>query len=120
MVARVAIEILGRLLNKVDGNFKTLKDITPEENDHIRKDLKGCQRAEFEMKEATFSMECRLIEDLSMIETMRSETKAPKESVKLEDHCRLTKIGRTRSRLPSYLCSKEPVECKRWRISFAF
>ena len=55
------MEILGRRLNKVDDKFKTLKHFTLEENDHICKELEGRQRAEFDMKKVTSSMECRLM-----------------------------------------------------------
>ena len=55
------MEILGRHLNKVDDKFKTLKHFTLEENDHICKELEGRQRAEFDMKKVTSSMECRLM-----------------------------------------------------------
>ncbi|XP_049394675.1 uncharacterized protein LOC125858961 [Solanum stenotomum] len=78
-VARQAVEILGRRLNVADGKFKTLEDFTLEETENIRKELEGRQRAEFEMKEAITSLECRLMEALSTIETMKAEMKALKE-----------------------------------------
>ncbi|KAH0740382.1 hypothetical protein KY290_033425 [Solanum tuberosum] len=77
--ARQAVEILGRRLNVADGKFKTLKDFTLEETDNLHKEFEGCQRAEFEMKEAITSLECRLMEALSKIETMKAEMKALKE-----------------------------------------
>uniref|UniRef100_M1DBY7 Uncharacterized protein n=1 Tax=Solanum tuberosum TaxID=4113 RepID=M1DBY7_SOLTU len=60
--ARQAVEILGRRLNVADGKFKTLEDFTLEETENLRKELEGRQRAEFEMKEAITSLECRLME----------------------------------------------------------
>uniref|UniRef100_M1B5P3 Uncharacterized protein n=1 Tax=Solanum tuberosum TaxID=4113 RepID=M1B5P3_SOLTU len=77
--ARQAVEILGRLLNVADGKFKTLEDFILEEIDNIRKEIEGRQHAEFEMKEAITSLECRLMEALSTIETMKTEMKALKE-----------------------------------------
>lgn len=77
--ARHVIEILGRRLNVVVGKFKTLDDFTLEETDKLLKELEGYQRDEFEMKEATTSLECRLMEALSTI--MKAEMKALKEGV---------------------------------------
>uniref|UniRef100_M1AFJ1 Uncharacterized protein n=1 Tax=Solanum tuberosum TaxID=4113 RepID=M1AFJ1_SOLTU len=61
-VERQFVEILGRHMNMADGKFKTLEDLTLEETDNIRKKLEGRQQAEFEMKEAITTLECRLIE----------------------------------------------------------
>uniref|UniRef100_M1BEM6 Uncharacterized protein n=1 Tax=Solanum tuberosum TaxID=4113 RepID=M1BEM6_SOLTU len=71
--ARQAVEILGRRLNVADGKFKTLEDFTLEETENLRKELEGRQRAEFEMKEAITSLECRLMEALSTIDSIRAE-----------------------------------------------
>lgn len=69
---RRAIEILGWRLNVVDGKFKTLQDFTIKETDNIHKELEEHQYFEFEMKEAITSVECRLMEALSTIETMKA------------------------------------------------
>ncbi|KAK4734083.1 hypothetical protein R3W88_008344 [Solanum pinnatisectum] len=82
--ARQAVEILDRRLNKVDGKFKTLEDFTLEETKTIRKEFEGRQLAEFEMKEAITSLECRLMEALNTIETMNAEMKALKEGMEAE------------------------------------
>ena len=73
------MEILVRHFNKVEGKFMTLEDFTHEDNDHILKELKGSQPAEFKMKEATSSLECRLVETLSMTQTMKDKTKHPRK-----------------------------------------
>ncbi|TMX02943.1 hypothetical protein EJD97_019204 [Solanum chilense] len=78
-VARRAVEILGRRLNASDIKFKTLEDFTLEENDNIRQELEARQRAEFEMKEAITSLECHLMDALSMIEALKTEVKELKE-----------------------------------------
>uniref|UniRef100_M1AKD3 Uncharacterized protein n=1 Tax=Solanum tuberosum TaxID=4113 RepID=M1AKD3_SOLTU len=62
-VARQAVEILGRRMNVADGKFKTLEDFTLEETENIRKELERRQWAEFKMKEAITSLECRLMEN---------------------------------------------------------
>uniref|UniRef100_M1BE57 Uncharacterized protein n=1 Tax=Solanum tuberosum TaxID=4113 RepID=M1BE57_SOLTU len=71
-MARQDVEILGLRLNVADGKFKTLEDFTLEETDNLHKELdQGLQRAEFEMKEAITSLECRLMKALST--TMKAE-----------------------------------------------
>ena len=45
------------------------------------KKLEGRHSAEFEMKEAITSLDCRLMETLSMIEIMKADMKALKEGV---------------------------------------
>uniref|UniRef100_M1BXD6 Peptidase A2 domain-containing protein n=1 Tax=Solanum tuberosum TaxID=4113 RepID=M1BXD6_SOLTU len=72
-MARQAVDILGRHLNVADGKFKTPEDFTLEETYNLRKELEVRQCAEFEMKEAITFLECRLIEALSTIETMKAE-----------------------------------------------
>ena len=66
-------------MNVSNNNFKTLNDFTLEDNDNIRKDLEGRQRAEFGMKEAITSLECQLVKALSTIETLKAEVKVLKE-----------------------------------------
>ena len=69
-VARQVMETLGRRMNVADGKFKTLEDFTLEEIESIHKELQECQQVEFEMKEVITSLECRLMEALSTIESM--------------------------------------------------
>ena len=78
-MARQAVEILGRRLNGADSKFKTLEDFTLEENNNIRKELGARQRAEFETKETITSLEFRLMEALSAIESFKAEVEALKE-----------------------------------------
>uniref|UniRef100_M1CXV7 Uncharacterized protein n=1 Tax=Solanum tuberosum TaxID=4113 RepID=M1CXV7_SOLTU len=74
--ARQAVEILGWRLNVADGKFKTLEDFTLEGTNNIRKELEGRQHAEFEMKDVITSLEYRLIEVLSTIETHEGRDKS--------------------------------------------
>ncbi|TMW80960.1 hypothetical protein EJD97_013265 [Solanum chilense] len=83
-VARKDVEILGQRKNVAYGTFKNLEDFTLEETESIRKELEGRQRAEFEMKEAITSLECRLVDVLNAKETMKDEVKALKEGAKVE------------------------------------
>ena len=71
-VARQVVEILGRRMNVADDKFMTLEDFTFEENKNISKELEGRQRAEFKMKEAITSLECRLWDVLNAKETITS------------------------------------------------
>ena len=88
-------------MNVADGKFKSLEDFTLEETENIPKELEGRQRAEFEMKEAITSLECRLVdvlnaketitsferhltEELNTIETLKDEVKALKEGAEVE------------------------------------
>ncbi|XP_055835544.1 uncharacterized protein LOC129904040 [Solanum dulcamara] len=75
------MEILGKRLNKVDGKFKTLEDFTLEENNNIQKELNGRNAAEYEIETIT-SLECRFMDALSTIETMKVEIKALKGDIK--------------------------------------
>ncbi|XP_049394692.1 uncharacterized protein LOC125858983 [Solanum stenotomum] len=70
-------------MNVADGKFKTLEDFTLEETENIRKELEGRQRAEFEMKEAITSLECRLMEALNTIETMKAEMRTLKDGIEV-------------------------------------
>ena len=80
---RQAVEISGRRLNVADGKFKTLEDFNLEETRNIFKELERCQQAEFEMKEVITSLECRLMEALSTIKTMKAEINALKKGVEV-------------------------------------
>ncbi|XP_049388521.1 uncharacterized protein LOC125852885 [Solanum stenotomum] len=82
-VARQVVEILGRRMIVADSKFKFLEDFTLEETENIRKELEGRQRAEFEMKEAITSLECRLMEALNTIETMKAEMRTIKEGMEV-------------------------------------
>ena len=77
------MEILGQHLNVVDDKFKNLEDFTLEETDNFRKKLDRYQQAKFEMKETVTSLECRLMEALNTVETMKAEMKALKEGVEV-------------------------------------
>ena len=81
--ARRVMEILGPRMNEDDGKFKTHEDFTLEETESIRKELEGCQGAEFKMKEVITSLEFRLMEALTTIETMKADIKALKEGIKV-------------------------------------
>ncbi|TMW90213.1 hypothetical protein EJD97_016052 [Solanum chilense] len=82
-VARHAVEILGWRMNVADSKFKTLEDFTLEETQSIFKKMERRQWAEFEMKEFMTSMECRIMEALSKIETMKAKIKALKEGAEV-------------------------------------
>ena len=68
-------------MNVADAMFKTLEDFTLEETKNMRKDLKGLQRTEFEIKEAITSLECWLMDVISTIDTLKAEVKILKEGV---------------------------------------
>ena len=70
-------------MNVTDAKFKSLEDFTLEETKNIIKELEGRQRAEFKMKEVITSLECRLVEALSTIETMKAKIKSLKESAEV-------------------------------------
>ena len=80
---RQAVEISGRRLNVADGKFKTLEDFTLEETKNICKKLEGRKRDEFEMNEAITCLECRFMEEFTMIETMKVEIQELKEGVEV-------------------------------------
>ena len=82
-LARKVVEILGWRMNVVDDNFKTLKEFTLDEIESICKELEGRQWAEFKMKEVITSLDCRLMEELSTIETMKDEIKAHKKGIEV-------------------------------------
>ena len=67
-VARLAVEIYCRRMNVADYKFKTLEEFTLEEKENICKELES---AEFEMKEAITSLYCRLMGELSTIDTLK-------------------------------------------------
>ena len=52
-MAKHVIEIICRCMNVADDKLKTLENFIPEEIEDIHKEQEGCQRSEFEMKEAT-------------------------------------------------------------------
>ena len=66
-------------MNASDSKFKTLEDFTLEENNNIRKELEGRQRAEYEMKEAITSLEFRFMEVLGRNEALKADVKALKD-----------------------------------------
>ena len=66
-------------MNVADGKFVNNEAFTLEETKNIRKELEARQQAEFEMKEAITSLECRLMDALSTIKTLKSEVKTLKE-----------------------------------------
>ena len=82
-IMRQTVEILGRHLIVADGKFKILEEFTLEETDNICKELEERQPTEFEMNEAITSLDCRLMEALSTIETMEAEIKALNEGVEV-------------------------------------
>ena len=67
-MARQDVKILGRHMNVTDSKFKTLEEFTLEEKENICKELES---AEFEMKEAITSLYCRLMGELSTIDTLK-------------------------------------------------
>ena len=60
-------------MNVADSKFKNLEYFTLEEIKNIHKQLEGRQWDEFDMKEAITSFECRFVEALSTIETLKDE-----------------------------------------------
>ena len=66
-------------MNVADSKFKNLEYFTLEEIKIIHKQLEGRQWDEFDMKEAITSFECRFVEALSTIETLKYEVMTLKE-----------------------------------------
>ena len=65
-------------MNVANDKFETFEDFTLEDIKNIHKELEGRQWDEFKMKEAITSLECRLMNALIMIETMKAELKTHK------------------------------------------
>ena len=70
-------------MNMAHDKFKTLEDFTLDETENIHKELEGRQRAEFNMKKAITSLEYRLMDAFSTIETLKGEVKTLKEGVEV-------------------------------------
>ena len=124
-VARQAVEILGRLMNVDDGKFKTLEDFTLEETENIRKELKGRQRAEFEMKEAITSQECRLMEALNPFETMKAEMRTLREDIEdggsvPPDRDREARVEAPKPPMFKGICDAQEVENFLWHLENSY
>ncbi|XP_055822010.1 uncharacterized protein LOC129890490 [Solanum dulcamara] len=89
--ARQAVEILGKRLNKVDGKFKSLEEFTLEKNNNIRKELEVRKATEYEIKEVITFLECRLMDALSTMDTMKAEMGALKGDIDAE-RCMMSKF----------------------------
>ncbi|XP_055824259.1 ATP synthase subunit beta, chloroplastic-like [Solanum dulcamara] len=90
-VARQVVEILGKRLNKFDDKFKSLEELTHEENDNIRMELDVRNAMEYETKEAITSLEYRLMDALSTIETLKIEMAALKGDIEARRCCNKVK-----------------------------
>lgn len=62
-----AVEIFGHRLGKVEGTLAVLEGHTLEEIESILNDLEGCTQVEIEVIKTITTLECRLVEALSMI-----------------------------------------------------
>ena len=77
--ARLAVEILGQRLNGLDSDVKNLEENSLEEVNIIRKELDLRKRTELELKESITSLEFRLLDATTTIQTLKNKVVALEE-----------------------------------------
>ena len=70
---------MGQRLNGLDRNVKDLEEHSLEEIDTIRKELEVRKRTELAMKETITSLEFRLLDATTMIQTLKNKVVALEE-----------------------------------------
>ena len=98
--ARLAVEILGQRLNGLDSDVKNLEENSLEEVNTIRKELDLRKRTELELKESITSLEFRLLDATTMIQTLKNKVVALEEEREVAATASLGQERETRVEVP--------------------
>ena len=98
--ARLAVEILGQRLNGLDSDVKNLEENSLEDVNIIRKELDLRKRTELELKESITSLEFRLLDATTMIQTLKNKVVALEEEREVAATTSLGQERETRVEVP--------------------